>query len=202
MLSDMPKKLILLIVGGLCFVGVLIYGLNNYLLGSSVKTLDDVVKTSAINARDGQTRSEENTYWIDKNEFQKSVQDNALEMLKQDKSKTKDTFKYEYLLDVDTLNKHNINVASRKDKDGNAWAKLAKDKDGKNITNAWILNGKVYTLTERVADKNNPNKNTSVDLPDYDLNVAPIKAVKVVANISGKEYRSTCILEHDPDVFQ
>lgn len=98
MLADFPKKLIFIFLGMFLILGIGMYVLKNYQADSSTQSIQETLKSTALENRDNSSRVEKGTFKIVKNDFEsdfkKSMKYNRNYKLKKDAK-----YNFDYLSD-------------------------------------------------------------------------------------------------------
>jgi hypothetical protein len=100
MLSDFPKKILMMVIGGICIITLLVMIMINFGQNSTIKTLDESLKSSIILARDDFSRVEQGTYYVDRPKLQLNFENQVNQSLTFDKPSQ---YFYNYLLNDATI---------------------------------------------------------------------------------------------------
>lgn len=92
LLRDMPKIILLMFVGFFMVLVVAYYSLNGYTQDSSVKSIQETLRTTAISNRDDSVRVEKGRFVLMKDEFEKDFK----EKFNKGKNLKNDTTDYDF----------------------------------------------------------------------------------------------------------
>lgn len=95
MLRDFPKIMLLMLMGTLVVLMIVYYGQNQYKQDSTIQTLQETLRTTAITNRDDSSRVTKGTFYIDRGQFEQDFKEKYAR-IKNTQSEASD-YNFEYL---------------------------------------------------------------------------------------------------------